>query len=214
MSQPREPLVVLLHGLARTERSMSRLAAALERGGLATWACTYPSRRATIGEAARYVTEQLLAHASGRPLFAVTHSMGGIVLRHMQHDGLDWRRIVMLAPPNQGSLLAQRFAASPLFRWFYGPAGVELSSAQSWPRPKAPFLVIAGTRQRAFSNPTSWTAARVVPPRAPSDGTVLVEETKLEGMAAFETVDATHTWIMNDERAQQLALRFLGGADG
>jgi hypothetical protein len=28
-------------------------------------------------------------------------------------------------------------------------------------------------------------------------------------MAGFATVDATHTWIMNDPRAQALAVRFL-----
>ena len=43
----------------------------------------------------------------------------------------------------------------------------------------------------------------------PNDGTVAVEETKLPGMAAFAEVDATHTWIMNDARAQALVVSFL-----
>ena len=36
-----------------------------------------------------------------------------------------------------------------------------------------------------------------------------VEESQLEGMAAFETVDANHTTIMNHPRAQALAISFL-----
>ena len=40
-------------------------------------------------------------------------------------------------------------------------------------------------------------------------GTVAVEETHLDGMAAFSEVDATHTWIMNDARTRELVVQFL-----
>lgn len=205
----KRPLVVLLHGLARTSASMRHMAAALESAGFETWSCTYPSRRSSIAEAAAAVVSRLRREAPGRPLLAVTHSMGGILVRHMHDPDLDWRRIVMLAPPNQGSQLAALLKESALFRWFYGPAGSELASAAAWPEPPAPFLVIAGTKSRAIINPTSWTVARAFADSDPHDGTVRVAETKLEGMAAFETVDATHTSIMNDAEAQALALRFL-----
>jgi hypothetical protein len=38
---------------------------------------------------------------------------------------------------------------------------------------------------------------------------VAVEETRLEGMADFATVDATHTWIVNNPEARRLVVRFL-----
>jgi hypothetical protein len=41
------------------------------------------------------------------------------------------------------------------------------------------------------------------------DGTVAVHETRLDGMAAFAEIDATHTWIMNDPRVQQLVVQYL-----
>lgn len=40
----------------------------------------------------------------------------------------------------------------------------------------------------------SWSA---ISGRVKNDGTVAVDETKLDDMAEFEEVDATHTWIMN-----------------
>lgn len=203
------PLVVLLHGLARSHRSMSPMSRALGDAGFETWSKTYPSRKSSILEAARTVADWLASEAAGRPLYAVTHSLGGILVRHMNDPRLRWQRIVMLAPPNQGSRLAQSMAKNPLYRWLYGPAGLELSDASGWPPPPAPFLVIAGTRRRALSNPTSWTVGRSFPAGVAHDGTVTVEETKLEGMAAFATVDATHTWIMDDAKAQSLAVRFL-----
>jgi hypothetical protein len=139
----------------------------------------------------------------------VTHSLGGVVARHLHDPRIAWQRIVMLAPPNQGSRLARDLAINPLFRWFYGPAGRELADASRWPAPPAPFAVIAGTRARALINPTSWTAGRRFPPGVPNDGTVAVAETRLDGMADFAEVDATHTWIMNDPRVHGLVVRYL-----
>jgi triacylglycerol lipase len=203
------PLVVLLHGLARGPRSMARLAAHLAAHGFDTWSQPYPSRSAPLTEIAPAITDAILRAAAGRPISAVTHSMGGIVARHLHDPRLAWQRIVMLAPPNQGSRIARDLADNPVFRWFYGPAGRELADSRGWPAPPAPFAVIAGTRARALANPTSWTAGRRFLAGTANDGTVAVDETRLDGMADFAEVDATHTWIMNDARVHELVVRYL-----
>jgi hypothetical protein len=69
--------------------------------------------------------------------------------------------------------------------------------------------VIAGTRGRSLVNPSSLTVARRFPPGIAHDGTVAVDETRFDGMAAFAEVDATHTWIMNDVHTRALTLQFL-----
>jgi hypothetical protein len=204
-----KPLVVLLHGLARGRGSMTRLGDHLAAHGFDARSYSYPSRRASLGAIARSLADAIAGEAAGRPICAVTHSMGGIVARHLHDPRIAWQRIVMLAPPNQGSWLARELGAHPLYRWFYGPAGRELADATRWPVPPAPFAVIAGTRARALGNPTSWTAARRFPPGVRHDGTVTVDETRLDGMAAFAEVDATHTWIMNDARVHDMVVRYL-----
>src|ERR1700733_6152859 len=172
-----KPLVVLLHGLARGQGSMARLGAQLRLQGFETWSHTYPSRKHSIAYLANALTERLVA--LDRPLHAVTHSMGGVIVRHLHDPRLRWQRIVMLAPPNQGSQLAAGLAHNALFRWFYGPAAAELADASRWPAPPAPFAVIAGTRNLALSNVTSWTIGRRFPAGVRNDGTVAVDETKL-----------------------------------
>ncbi len=203
------PPVVLLHGLARTHRSMNGLAAFLRREGFSPWAHTYPSRRLTIADAARAVEEQIRHDLPGQELFAVTHSLGGILLRHMPH--LPWKRVVMLAPPNRGSRVARTLGQNPLFRWFYGPAGQEVSDAADWPAPTAPFAVIAGTAHVSIGNPTGWATKGygIFQDDEPNDGTVAVAETRLPGMSAFRTVAASHTWIMNDAETRALIVAFL-----
>lgn len=204
-----KPLVVLLHGLARGHGSMAKLATHLRQQGFETWSRTYPSRRHSISYLASALTEELVDIAGDRPLCAVTHSMGGIVVRHLRDPRLHWTRIVMLAPPNQGSQLAAGIVRNPLFRWFYGPAGRELADASAWPDPPAPFAVIAGTRKLSLTNITSWTVGRLFPPGVANDGTVAVDETKLPGMAAFAEVDATHTWIMSSPEVKRLVVGYL-----
>ena len=206
------PTVVLLHGLARRRGSLAGLGRALAAGGFATWAIDYPSRRLGIAAAAAAVADQLAADLPDRPLMAVTHSLGGVLWRHLADRRLCWQRGVMLAPPNQGSQLAATFARHPLFRWFYGPAGQELAAAAAWPAPPAPTMVIAGTRRRALVNPTSWVSGRVFDPAQDHDGTVAVDETRLPDLARFERVDATHTTIMDDATVRALVLAFVRGA--
>jgi len=204
------PTVVLLHGLARTDRSMRRLRGRLENAGHPTWARSYPSRRMPVAELARVVAGWIRADLGDRPIVGVTHSLGGIVARHMG-ELLPWRGVVMLAPPNAGSRVAARLRDRPWYRWFYGPAGQELGDPEGWPTPPSPFAVIAGTRSLAATNPTSWItrALGMFPEQAPNDGTLAVTETRLPGMADFATVDATHTWIMNDQHTVELVLSFL-----
>lgn len=206
------PTVVVLHGLARTAVSVAGLRRHLERAGFATWAPSYPSRRATIAELADELTLRIRDELDG-DLAAVTHSLGGLLVRHMAR-GLPWRGVVMLAPPNRGSRLALAFRDHPLYRWFYGPAGGEIAEPpepDGWPAPPRPFAVIAGTRGDSPANPARWLrkARAALPPEVPSDGTVAVEETRLDGMADFATVDATHTWIVNHREARKLVVRFL-----
>lgn len=203
------PKVALLHGLARGHGSMAKLAKVLRAAGFSTWSQTYPSRKHSIRYLASALTEELVEYAAGEPLHAVTHSMGGIVVRHLQDPRVQWSRIVMLAPPNRGSRLAASLVRNPLFHFFYGPAGRELANASEWPLPRVAPAIIAGTRNVALSNVTSWTFGRRIPAGVQSDGTVTIDETMLDDMAAFAKVDATHTWIMNSPDVHRLVIGYL-----
>ena len=201
--------IVLLHGLARTRRSLAGLARHLEREGFETWACTYPSREMGIRELAAWVADAIERDLAGRELSAVTHSLGGILVRHLGH--LPWRSVVMLAPPNQGSRVATLLRDNPLFRGFYGPAGQQVASPDAWPPPPRPFAIITGTAAPTLGNPVSWATRGLglIPPEHPSDGTVLVEEARHPDAADFRTIAASHTWIMNHPEVRAWVVELL-----
>ena len=205
-----KPTVVFLHGLGRTHRSLSGLRRLVGRHGYRTWGRTYPSRRMSLTDLAEQVATSIRADLGDGPILGVTHSLGGILVRHMG-SMLEWQGVVMLAPPNTGSRVAAALSANPLFRWYFGPAGGDLGDPGRWPPPPEPYAVIAGTRGATLGNVPSWmiSALALLPPGERSDGTVTVAETRLPGMRGFAEVDAGHTWLMNHSRTRDLVLHFL-----
>ncbi|KAK9807919.1 hypothetical protein WJX73_002237 [Symbiochloris irregularis] len=102
------------------------------------WKCVclgYPSRSQPLQALAEGLVEEIKAAAgsSGR-VFAVTHSMGGIVLRHIMglkdQGGVKWLGSILLCPPNQGSavarIMSQVWGVGTIFGFIYGRAGMEL----------------------------------------------------------------------------------------
>jgi triacylglycerol esterase/lipase EstA (alpha/beta hydrolase family) len=145
-----------------------------------------------------------------RPILGVTHSMGGIIARHLR-DVLPWQGVVMLAPPNQGSQVVSHMRQSRLFRWYFGPAGQQLGDPGDWPPPPHPTAVIAGTRGPSIGNPPSWVTSgfSMLDPDEPHDGTLALSETQHNDIVDFATVEASHTWIMDHPRTQELVVHFL-----
>ena len=193
----RKPLI-LLHGLGRTRLSLWPVAHAATRRGYDVHNLGYPSRRAPIERLAEDVGHRIVAVAAeNAPVDVVTHSMGGIVLRSAVALGIfpadALRRVVMLAPPNQGSALADRLRDFSVYRFATGPAGQQIGTDDaSMPRrlPPSPFElgIIAGRRS---NNPFF---ASVLGDE--SDGKVTVASAHLDGMRELVVVDRAHTFMM------------------
>ncbi len=206
---------MVLHGLGRTQASMSGMRRFLEAHGYPIWSRTYPSRSMPVAELAEMVAGWITTDLGpdAQPL-AVTHSLGGILVRLMS-PRIAFSRIVMLAPPNGGSLLANDFSHMALFRHVFGPAGTDVASPHDWPVPECPTAVIAGNLAPSIGNPISWVSAgmRTFGPDIANDGTVAVDETHLPNMERFFELPVSHTWIMNNGVARKETLAFLQASD-
>jgi len=81
---PHPETVVLLHGLARTSRSMSKMGRGIRSRGFRTVLLNYPSRKYNLETLSQqYIVPELkeVLSAAHGPVHFVTHSMGGILLR-------------------------------------------------------------------------------------------------------------------------------------
>ncbi|MDJ0750091.1 MAG: alpha/beta fold hydrolase [Woeseiaceae bacterium] len=204
--------VVLLHGLIRSSTSMNKMQRELDDAGFVTANIDYPSRDYTIEELADMAVPQGLAecrsHDGIKRIHFVTHSLGGILVRQYlsSNEIPELGRVVMLGPPNQGSIAADDMGGVPGFEWLNGPAGRQLGKGEgSVPRKLGPadfeLGVIAGSRT---IDPI--TSAML---DDPDDGRVSVEDTKLDGMTDFVVVEHSHAFMMRMQRPIELTIRFL-----
>lgn len=195
-----QKLIVLIHGLMRTSSSMNSLRTYLEQQGYQVYIYSYPSTKYTIHQHSEYLThfiKKLLIQHPGATLYFITHSLGGIIAR----DSLaqlppsqlkNMGSLIMLAPPNQGSMLAKLSTTFfPIISYIIKPLAELSSEPNSYvhhvPIPKVKIGIIAGRYDAK------------VPPAA----------TRLNGQAEPVIVNSTHMFIMSNKQTKQLISRFL-----
>ena len=203
-----------MHGLGRSRLAMRPLVTSLRREGFRVWNLGYSAftTRRTLREVYAKVAQQLeYAYEDGPGVHFVTHSMGGILARlylSEHRERASGSRLVQLAPPNQGAVIAEVLRHAPLVGWFMGRPLLELGkTATGEPRHGIPRLeavdvgVIAGGR----GDPRGYDAWFP----DDSDGIVRVRETYLPEAKDWVLVPAVHTFIMRRPDVRRYALHFL-----
>ncbi len=201
------PPVVLLHGLWRGMGAMEPMARHLHDQGFHTINLPYPSSRLALPELVDRLRPLILSHCAGRPPHFVTHSLGGILVRCLLQDwgGPPPGRVVMLAPPNQGSTVVDRLHDRPFGR-LLGPTGRALTTRQVQaeipPLPPGVECAVIMGRRSLIPFFRRWLAAD-------NDGIVAVDDGRLAGSEEFHVVDADHTFIAGLPEVRRLVANFL-----
>jgi len=203
--------VVLLHGVNRSWRAMRPMAEALQDDGYTTVNVDYPSRAGTVDKIAPMAVDNGLSkcrEAGAQRIHFVTHSIGGILLRyaHEERPIPELGRVVMLAPPNQGSEIVDKTRYVPGASLVGGKALMQLGTdGDSLPARLGPVDfevgIVAGT---GTMNP--WMSAMLP---NPDDGKVSVARTRVDGMTDFLVVDDNHHYIVEDELVIRNTRAFL-----
>lgn len=189
--------VVLLHGLARTSRSMVKIENVLKDSGYMVINLNYPSRKDKIENLAniylkKNLKEQCPDHS--RQIHFVTHSLGGIVVRYFLANNKlkNLGRVIMVAPPNKGAKLADFFSRFSIANEIAGPALKQLK-----------------TGTRSLPN-------RILPPKyevgiiaGKYDMKVPANYAKLKNVKDFLLVPSAHTFIMRARKVTAGILKFL-----
>lgn len=203
--------VILLHGMYRSNVAMRPVETYLNSLGYTTTNISYPSTTYNIETLVEnYLAPQIEQFKDQKDItihFA-THSMGGILVRYyLQHNEVsNIGNVVMIAPPNKGTPLAELFADTDWIKSNSGPAKAQLASTEdSWVNqlaaPTFDVGVIAGNKNN------NVITAMLLPGK--DDGVVSVESTKLETMKDFITIPAKHYRLRNNITVLQQIAHFL-----
>ena len=206
-------VLIVLHGLTRTRNGMKPISKHIaENSDITVINMSYASTREKIDKHAEALASIVNHLPEATEIDFLGHSMGNIIVRYYlgqfesQTDS-PCRRMVMLAPPNNGSRLARLLQNNLLFKTFWGVSGQDLS--RHWDEleaklatPEFEFGIIAGKRPEkyALDNPVFGEQ---------NDLVVTVEETRLPGATDFLQMDLLHSTMMSDKRVLQAAVSFL-----
>ncbi|MBI4881941.1 MAG: alpha/beta fold hydrolase [Planctomycetes bacterium] len=187
--------VLLLHGMGRTAKSMSPLERRLEQAGYDVRCWSYPSLSedtARLAARLRCELDRLGDDPSVSRVHLVGHSLGGVLARAalLPEPPPKIGRVVLLAPPNQGSAAARVLA--PLLGRFLKP----LEGLSDAPGSAVQSLgQVEGVEIGVIA--AAW------------DGKVPVQSTHLEEEADHVVVKGFHSFLMNQRVVQDQVLHFL-----
>ncbi|MDA7535780.1 alpha/beta hydrolase [Akkermansiaceae bacterium] len=204
--------VILLHGLWRSVWAMEHLAELIHEQGFETLSVPYASFRKPMDEIVDDVARVVQSYDDGKPVHYVTHSMGGIVVRHLGHrfPELVKDRAILLAPPNQGSEIVDWLEDFPLSHWAFGPGGMSLSTkAVSQEVPGFSGEVeVAVVMGKSNSMPFFQSLLG-----EENDGIVSVKGGEVDGMNSLRVLEGDHTFIMAESAVGQEVISFLQGEE-
>lgn len=201
--------VIILHGIARSNSHMKKLSTYLSRNGFDVINLSYPSTTYKIGELAEIINQEILKRATqDKAINFVGYSMGGLMVRALIHkyNYKNIGRVVQLAPPNQGSEVADFVKNFWPYKKIFGPAGQQLTTDQSavkhlFGNVNYELGIVAGN---LTIDPIS---SAMIP--GENDGKVAVERTKLDGMKDHVVVNVPHTFFPSSKKVQEHTLCFL-----
>jgi len=208
---PAKEGVILLHGLCRTPASMAKMEKTLKKAGFLVENVGYLSRKENI----KTLAEDAIGKALQKPhlmactkVHFVTHSLGGILVRSYFHKQKNPRlgRVVMLAPPNQGSEVIDRIGSWQFVRWLNGPAGGELGTgADSTPNKLGKINFECGvlTGDRSIN----WINSLIIPGK--DDGKVSLKRSNFQGVKEHRVYHVTHPYIMKNNKVIAETIHFL-----
>lgn len=201
--------VFMLHGIARDKHHMQPLADYLS-SEYTVINVSYPSTSETLEQLIERLNNEVAEKTIGcTKVHLVGYSMGGILVRAIaaSNSQIPLGRVVQLAPPNNGSEVADFFKNFAPYKWIFGPAGQQLTTDNAMTQDLIGAVnyelgVIAGV---GTIDPIS--SYLII--KEPNDGKVSVKSTMVKGMQDHIIIKGSHFFFPSNKQAQEQTMQFL-----
>ena len=183
--------LVLIHGLLLSSWVFTRMRRYFIRHGYQCYQFDYPTRSKTISQIAVQLNHWLVENQLN-DYTMICHSMGGIVshayLEQYGNNEHSPKKVICLGSPFKGSMVANNLTQSAPGRLLLGVQSdsVLVTGTQSWPF-SCPLGIIAGNKNIGAGRLLGLDSKK------PGDGTVLVEETGIQGATDHIVLPVSHS---------------------
>ncbi|MEI8605155.1 PGAP1-like alpha/beta domain-containing protein [Pseudoalteromonas sp. B160] len=192
--------VVVLHGLYMSGFVMRPLCSQLEKSGLDILNLSYntlsPDRAAIFKQIDNFINDKNTA--------LVCHSMGGLVARAYlaanSEQSQNVTKVITLGTPHKGSHIARRMQQKGFDVFLKNSVAFLLTENGDWPF-NAKLYSIAGDLPIGLMP--------LIAKGSQSDGTVLIDETKLKGMAEHKVFHLSHTSMIYSRQVMNYIVELL-----
>ena len=192
--------VVVLHGLYMSGFVMRPLCSQLEKSGLDILNLSYntlsPDRAAIFKQIDNFINDKNTA--------LVCHSMGGLVARAYlaanSEQSQNVTKVITLGTPHKGSHIARRMQQKGFDVFLKNSVEFLLTENGDWPF-NAKLYSIAGDLPIGLMP--------LIAKGSQSDGTVLIDETKLNGMAEHKVFHLSHTSMIYSRQVMNYIVELL-----
>lgn len=179
--------VVILHGLYMSGFVMLPLSKRIKSSGYKTLNLTYQS----LSPNTHSIFQQIDEFIDGDDSAFVCHSMGGLIARaYLESDNDNTKhvkKVITLGTPHKGASIAKHMQEKGFELLLKNSVEFLLSENHDWPF-KAKLYSVAGDVPIGLMP--------FLKKNSQSDGTVLLDETKLKGMAEHKVFHLSHTSLI------------------
>ncbi|MDH5631297.1 MAG: hypothetical protein OEY96_14195 [Gammaproteobacteria bacterium] len=207
--------VILLHGLGRTPRSMSKMANQLEQSNYRVLNIGYNSLLDNYQQILDVLDKKISDWLDiNQTVHFIGHSFGGILIRGLLAKHPEWNkgRCVMLGSPNKGTKTASFMLSHWWFKHFVPKVTSDLTPEsallKNLPEPEIETGIIAGNVKYHLVIPVSWYYKRATDD-APGDGVVELANTHCDNMTDFIIMPVHHSFMTWDKELIKQIFHFL-----
>ncbi|TMO73371.1 cob(I)alamin adenolsyltransferase [Pseudoalteromonas sp. S3785] len=195
--------VIVLHGLYMSGFVMRPLCSRLEQSGVKVLNLTYNTLDPNLSTIFKQIDEFIGDETSA----LVCHSMGGLIARAYLEAGSQASqcvtKVITLGTPHQGSHIAKKMKQKGFETFLKNSVEFLLTKNGNWPF-KAKLYSIAGDLPIGLMP--------LIVKGSQSDGTVLLDETKLKGMAEHKVFHLSHTSMIYSRQVLEYIIKCLNEA--
>lgn len=195
--------IVLVHGLWNRGWSMSAMAKRLRSRGHHVLVFSYPTRSDCLDGHADEL-HAFLNENRADELHLVGHSMGGLVILNLlnRFDDLPPGRVVLMGTPVKGASVVKRLEKLPGQKLLFGKARDNLLQGFEHTPAEHETGMIRGTRALGLG--------RIAGRRSePSDGSVTVSETELDGLKDSVELEVAHSEMLISAEVVEQVEKFI-----